>query len=74
MIVKVKAWQDPTPDQLVTCYDRVGSCTGTSVVATFSDCCEHSVDPVGFRYHRDDIVGCFSCPVSKYMLDTCILT
>ena len=62
MIVKA---QDPPPNELVFCYNQVGSCAGTSVDATFSDCCDHNVDPVGFRYQRDGIEGCFLCPVSK---------
>ena len=47
---------------LVTCY--TGFCTGTSEVATLSDCCDHRLDPVGFTYQGDGIQGCFSCPVS----------
>ena len=63
--VIVKA-QDPPPDELVFCYAQVESCTGSSVAATISDCCDHSVTPMGFAYERDGIEGCFFCPVSKY--------
>ena len=47
MIVKA---QDPPPDEFVLCHAHIGSCAGSSVAATFSDCCNHSVDPVGFAY------------------------
>ena len=66
--VIVKA-QDPPSNELVLCYG-VESCTAAKFIgfATFSDCCDHSVDPVGFAYQRGGIEGCFACPVSKSLL------
>ena len=57
--------QQQPPNEMVRCYNQVGSCAGTFVAATFSDCCDHSVDPVGFAYQREGVEVCFSCPVSK---------
>ena len=62
--VIVKA-QDPPPNELVVCSNLRGVCPENAVLATFSDCCDHRVDPMGFAYRRDGIEGCFSCPVSK---------
>lgn len=66
--VLVKAQDHPPPDELVACYNRVQSCAGNHVAATFSDCCNHLVEPEGFSYQRDGVELCLSCPVSKLLL------